>query len=132
MDFNNYYTQQARQTTPVFRGSPFQRGFGIGNVFKRFFRWVIPIIKSNAIPIVKNVGKEALKTVVHIANDTIDGKDFKTSAKSQIKNSLNNMASQYGSGKKKSKKKSVYKQVKTTKKPVIKKSKKTRKLDIFD
>jgi hypothetical protein len=42
------------------------------------------------------------------------------------------MASQYGSGKKKSKKKSVYKQVKTTKKPVIEKSKKTRKLDIFD
>ena len=136
MDFNNYYTQQAKQSIPVFKGSPYQRGFGIGNVFRRFFRWVIPIIKSNALPIVTNVGKEAIKTAVNIANDTIDGKDFKSSAKSQIKNSLNNMASQYGSGKKKkqTKKKLLYKQVKTTKKPSSTKisKKKTRRLDIFD
>ena len=70
MDFNNYYTQQARQTTPVFKGSPFQRGFGIGNVFKRFFRWVIPIIKSNAMPIVKNVGSFICFLIPHFFSFT--------------------------------------------------------------
>ena len=79
MDFNNYYSQQAKQTIPVFRAAPYQRGSGIGNVFKRIFRWIVPIIKEHALPIVKSVGKEALKSAVNIASDTINGKDFKTS-----------------------------------------------------
>ena len=138
MDFNNYYSQQARETTPVFRGAPYQRGYGFGSVFKRIFRWIVPIIKEHALPVVKSVGKEALKSAVNIASDTIDGKDFKTSAKNQAKKSLNKFSNQYGNGKSRTKKKVVFKKLQTKKKASqllknkIKKIKKKRKLDIFD
>jgi hypothetical protein len=88
MDFNNYYSAQAKETIPVFRGAPYQKGSGFGSVFKKIFRWIIPIMKEHALPIVKSVGKEALKSAVNIANDTIDGKDFTTSSKEQVKKSL--------------------------------------------
>lgn len=56
--------------------------------------------KKNASPIVKNVGKEAFKTAVNIANDTLEGKDIKSSLKSRVKDSLNSISTQYGNGKK--------------------------------
>lgn len=140
MDFENYYSQQAKETIPVFRGSPNQRGSGFGSVFKRLFRWIVPIIKEHALPVVKSVGKEALKSVVNIATDTLDGKDLKTSAKNQVKSSLNKFSNQYGNGKSKGKrrKKVVFKKLRLKKKPslLFKLNKtppnKKRKLDIFD
>ena len=140
MDFENYYSQQAKETIPVFRGSPNQRGSGFGSVFKKLFRWIVPIIKEHALPVVKSVGKEALKSVVNIATDTLDGKDLKTSAKNQVKSSLNKFSNQYGNGKSKGKrrKKVVFKKLRLKKKPslLFKLNKtppnKKRKLDIFD
>lgn len=134
MDFSNYYASQAKQNLPVFRGASYQRGFGFGNVFRRFFRWVVPILKENALPVIKNLGKETLKSAINVANDTLEGQDFKTSAKSHLKNSLNNISKKYGAGTKR--KKGVYKAHKTLKKPSksvrFKKSTKKRRLDIFD
>ena len=49
--------------------------------FKKFFRWIVPIVKQHAAPIANTVGKEALKSAVNIATDTIDGKDFSQSTK---------------------------------------------------
>ena len=142
MDFENYYSKQAKETIPVFRASPYQRGSGFGSVFKRLFRWIVPIIKEHALPVVKSVGKEALKTAVNIANDTLDGKDLKTSAKDQVKTSLNNFSNQFGNGKskgkKKKKKKVVFKKLRLKKKSSLlfksnkSPSNKKRKLDIFD
>ena len=124
MEFQDYYAKQAKENTPVFRGASFQKGYGFGSVFKRFFKWVLPIIKQNALPIMKTVGKEALKGAVNIANDALDGQDLETSAKSQLKNSLNNLSDQYGNGKKKKKKskKGLFKLLKySTKKSLLKK-----------
>ena len=101
MDFERYYSNQAKENIPVFRGSPYQRGAGFVSVFRRIFRWIVPIIKEHALPVVKSVGKEALKTAVNIATDTLDGKDFKTSAKNQVKSSLNKFSDQFGNGKRK-------------------------------
>lgn len=162
MDFENYYKKQALQTNPidyneyyknqgvsrfhkipryqygngnVFKGPMIQKGYGIGDVFKKFFRWIIPIVKTHVIPIVKqgatNAGNELLKTGTDIAKDYIQGKDLKTSAKEHLKqraisgiDTLSNKTQNYirGLGIKRKKRK-LY--------SVAKKAKK-RKLDIFD
>ena len=36
MNFENYYVSQAKENLPIFRGAPFQRGYGFGGVFKVF------------------------------------------------------------------------------------------------
>lgn len=135
MDFDKYYALQARNNIPVYSGNRSMKGYGFGSVFRRFFKWIIPIVKENALPVVKNIGKEAIKSAVNIANDTIDGKTFSESAKSNLKRSLSNLSDQYGSGKKRklseagnTKQKTVIFNIKRKNK----KSKKKRSLDIFD
>jgi hypothetical protein len=131
MDFDSYYVTQAKNNLPVFRGAAYQRGYGFGNVFRRFFRWVVPILKENAMPVIKNLGKETLKGAINVATDALDGQDIKSSAKSNLKKSLQNISTQYGNGKKR--KKTVFKETKTFKKPNHSTNKKKkRRLDIFD
>ena len=89
MDFNKYYLDQTSGSNyPVFRGVAFQRGYGLGNFFQRFFSWVIPHLKQHALPIAKEIGKEVVSNVANIANDAIEGRDIKESAKRNIKTSL--------------------------------------------
>ena len=83
MDYESYYKNQIEN--PVFRGAPYQRGHGFGDVFKKFFRWIVPIVKQHAGPIASSVGKEALKSAINIANDSLDGKNFTTSSKERFK-----------------------------------------------
>ncbi len=97
MDFNKYYLDQANgDTFPIYHGNPYMRGYGFGSVFRRLFRWIVPIIKENALPVVKNIGKEAVKSAFNIANDTIEGKSFVESAKTNLKQSLNDLSKQFG------------------------------------
>ena len=134
MDYESYYKNQIEN--PVFKGAIYQRGHGFGDVFKKFFRWIVPIVKQHAGPIASTVGKEALKSAINIANDSLEGKNFTTSSKERFKESLNNLSNKIGSGKKRKRKtkiltlrpKKVYKKVKKSKSKIIKK----RKLDIFD
>lgn len=137
MDFDKYYKSQLSESFPVYRGNPYMKGYGFGSVFKRFFRWILPIVKENALPVAKNIGKEAIKSAVNIANDTIDGKTFTESAKSNLKRSLNNLSDQYGKGNVKKRKltitgkdnqKKIFLDLR--KKNINKKKK--RNLDIFD
>ncbi len=127
MDFEQYYKNQIIE--PVFRGAVFQRGHGFGDVFRKFFRWIVPIVKQHAAPIANTVGKEAFKSAVNIATDTIDGKDFSQSTKNRVKESLNNLSSIYGNGKKR--KRSIKSPPHSSLKYKKKKFKK-RKVDIFD
>ena len=91
MDYESYYKNQIEN--PVFKGAIYQRGHGFGDVFKKFFRWIVPIVKQHAGPIASSVGKEALKSAINIANDSLDGKSFTTSSKDRFKESLNNLQS---------------------------------------
>lgn len=116
MDFNNYYLNQA-SGIPVFRGSIYQRGYGLGNAFRRFISWAIPILKEYGLPVVKSVGKEIISNVASIANEAIDGRNIKESAKEKFKTSLEKI--QQGKGIKK-------------RKQIKQRKQKTRKLDIFD
>lgn len=114
MDFNKYYVQQAETAQsglPVFRGVQFQRGYGIGNFFRRFISWAIPLLKQNALPIAQNIGKEVVENVAAIAKDAIEGKDIKESAKEKFKTSLEKIANQKGKGTKKKRKNSKPKDI---------------------
>ena len=77
------------------------------------------------------MGKEALKSAVNIATDTVDGKDFSQSTKNRVKESLNNLSTIYGNGRKKKRKSSI-KVAPNLFKKKKKKTTKKRKLDIFD
>lgn len=114
MDFKKYYLQQTGGNYPIFRGTHFQRGYGIGGVFRRLFSWFMPILKEHALPASKNIGKEIIKSTSDFANDLIDGKkDFFISDKNPNKN-------QKGNG---------YKRKRNLKKDIKKKNKKFK--DIF-
>ena len=74
--YRNYYIQQKGNGLSVFRGATVQRGRGIGSFFSKMMRGAMPLLKSGA----KVVGKQLLNTGASIANDMIDGQDLKTSA----------------------------------------------------
>lgn len=90
MDFKKYYLDQALGNSyPVYRGSAFQKGYGLGGYFRKFFSWALPLLKEHGLPIAKNVGKEIVQNIASIANDAIEGKNIKESAKEKIKSSFN-------------------------------------------
>lgn len=79
--FEDYYTNQAGNGLPYYKGVSLQRGSGLGGIFRSMFRMVLPLFKSGA----KAVGKQALRTGVDIANDYIQGKDLKNASKQRMK-----------------------------------------------
>ena len=100
MDYNQYYLDQAKGSNPeyqVFRSSAFQKGYGLGNAFRKFFSWAIPILKQYALPIAQNVGKEIVNNVANVANEAIEGKNIKASAKERFQTSLEKLKNQKGS-----------------------------------
>jgi hypothetical protein len=147
MNYQNYYDNQARNQIPIFHGSAFQRGFGFGDIFKKFFTWIVPIVKKNALPLMKDVGRELVKTTSNIAYDTIDGQNFKNSTIKRINETMDYIQNQYGKGKtnilkkkyklkgnkikQKKKKKKLYKKGAKNKEKKSKIKEKKRILDIF-
>ena len=71
-----YYGTQALQSGAGFVGIPYQRGSGLGSLFRGIFRTILPIAKS----VGKTVGKAALTTGAQIASDVVAGKNIKESA----------------------------------------------------
>ena len=104
MHYQSYYESQAKNEIPIFKGSIYQRGYGFGDIFKKFFSWIVPIVKKNAIPVLKDVGRQIVKNTSNIAYDTIDGQNFKKSTQDRVGESMNYIETQYGKGKKKYKK----------------------------
>ena len=84
-DFNKYYALQS-QGLSGFHGPSFQKGHGLGSMFKRLFRWVIPIIKQNAAPLL-NTAMEGIKSSVSdgVSNFQKDLEDDKKSIKESAK-----------------------------------------------
>ena len=80
IDWDGYFEQQAVQMghgVPYFRGQMYQRGHGLGNIFRGIFKFLMPMAKSVA----KTVGKQALHTGFDIVSDTLHGQDLKQAAK---------------------------------------------------
>ena len=77
VEWQTYYLSQAKQTGhgAAFEGYPYQRGHGLGNIFKSLLRLVLPVAKSAAG---KAIGREALVTGTNIASDILSGQNVKT------------------------------------------------------
>lgn len=96
MDYNSYYLNQAGGGyEDVFRGVPIQRGYGLGGIFKRFFSWIMPIVKEHALPKIKEgakvISSEVLNSVGNIAADAIDGRNIKESVNNNFESSVSNI-----------------------------------------
>jgi hypothetical protein len=134
MNYEEYYNNQIGGALPVFRGSRYQHGMGLGNMFRSFFRWFSPMFKTHALPVLKTgaqtFGNEAIKTAANIATDALHGKKFESAAKERTAEAVNTLASkatsyfQKGSGYK-----SHTKRKRNNK---CKSSKRKRATDIFD
>ena len=114
MDYEKYFLQQQPINFPTYKGVRYQGGYGLGNVFKRFFKWIVPIIKDKAVPVLKDVGKKVGESVIsgttNFARDALDGKDIKESAKTRFeetKNEIKSKIEQRGEGINKRKKKLI-------------------------
>jgi hypothetical protein len=86
----------------IFRGVQYQRGSGLGSVFRSFLRYLVPIGKQIGMA----VGHEGLRTGNRVLSNVLEGKDLKETlvneSKAGIKNLLDkaasNMAKQKGQG----------------------------------
>lgn len=67
----------------VFKGSPYQRGYGIGTLIARF-----------GIPILKFLGKQFLRTGVNVGADMLEKRRFKDALKERAKEGLRNATTQ--------------------------------------
>ena len=86
-----YYVGQAKQTghggMTGFQGIPYQRGNGLGSFFGRLFRSILPVAKNIGKSALKTVGKEALHLGANVMNDVVQGRNVKQALKKQGKKS---------------------------------------------
>lgn len=92
---NDYYANQSTNY-PVFRGLKYQKGYGLGGVFKRLFKWIMPIIKEKAVPVLQTLGKSVIKGTSNIARDALDGKNIKQSANDRFEETLKELSDKAG------------------------------------
>jgi hypothetical protein len=89
MDYEKYYNDQIE--FPTYRGVRYQRGQGLGGVFRKLFRWIAPIIKQHGAPILKSVGETGLQGLTNFAKDALEGKDLKQSAQDRFTETIDDL-----------------------------------------
>lgn len=109
---DNYYLSQAGSGLSGFSGIRYQKGGGIfGSIWSRI-----------GLPVLKFLGKQLASSGLSIAADALDGKDFKKSAVSQLKQGgkntvayLGDILSQQGQGRKRQQRTASRKNIKKRK-----------------
>ena len=48
------YDQKGAGGMPVYYGARYQRGMGIGSMFKSFARWILLVAKTHVVPVLKD------------------------------------------------------------------------------
>lgn len=79
--FEDYYMNQTGNGLNYYQGASFQKGYGFGGLFRSFFRAAVPMLKSGA----KAIGKQLFHSGVNMLNDLTQGDDIKTAAKRRLK-----------------------------------------------
>ena len=74
--YRDYYTLQSGNGLSVFKGATVQRGRGIGSFFSKMLRGAMPLLKSGA----KTIGKQVIESGANVAKDLINGKDLKSAS----------------------------------------------------
>ena len=70
---------------PVFRGSTWQQGYGLGGLFRSVARAVMPMVNSRA----KALGKIALNAGANLLGDVASGKNLKEAVRTRGKEAVN-------------------------------------------
>ena len=82
--YHEYYLNQAGRGYPVYVGTRYQRGHGLGSIFGSLFKSAVPLLMRGA----KTLGCEALKTGLNLASDVMEGQNV-TQVSSQIQIEIN-------------------------------------------
>lgn len=73
----------------IYHGPQYQFGYGLGGGLRRFFRWIIPLVKKHTLPALQEIGSHALTSVGDFAKDVVKGKDIRESAAHHADNAVN-------------------------------------------
>lgn len=127
--FEDYYTHQSGSGLNYYHGTSLQKGYGFGGLFRSLFRAAVPLFKSGA----KAVGKQLFSSGVDVINDMSRGENLKVAAKRRMKEAGRNLTdkaatkvrSMIGSGRRNKKRKLKNKSV------IRRKVKKVKTHDIF-
>ncbi|GFT21724.1 uncharacterized protein TNCV_2969771 [Trichonephila clavipes] len=71
-----------------YKGINFQKGYGIGGIFRRLFRTALPFLVKGG----KTIGKEVLMTGSRVASDVLSGENFKEAVKTRSRESGKKLA----------------------------------------
>ena len=85
--YENYYLSQVGHGMPYFSGARIQQGYGLDNLFNSIAKSVLPLVKSGA----KAVGKQVLQSGVDFASDVLNGKNAKQAAIDRAKSAGSNL-----------------------------------------
>ena len=75
--FRAHYQRGSGGAYPVFRGTPYQPGYGIGSVLSGAFKNILPVLKRTGAAAAKTL----LKTGSEVLSDVLEGKNIKSSLK---------------------------------------------------
>lgn len=109
--FEDYYIRQTGNGLNYYQGTNFQRGYGFGGLFRSFFRSAIPLFKSGA----KAIGKQLWHSGVDVLKDISQGDNVNIAAKRRLKEAAHQLTdkattkvkSMIGSGKNKKRKRAT-------------------------
>ena len=85
--YHEYYLNQAGRGYPVYAGTRYQRGHGLGSIIGSLFKSAVPLLKRGA----KTLGREALKTGLNLTSDVMEGQNVKQAVKSRLKSTGQNL-----------------------------------------
>ena len=90
--YEDYYVNQSGGNLSGFEGALYQKGYGLGSLFRGLFRSVLPLVKSG----LKTIGKETLRNGALVAGDIAAGQKPKDAIIKRMKDVLTK--NQTGSG----------------------------------
>lgn len=94
-DWAEFYLSQAQQTghgLAGFQGLPYQRGNGLGSLFRGLFRMILPVAKK----VGKAVGKQVLSSGARVASDVVSGNySIQESLKNRLREGTGELAKKY-------------------------------------
>jgi len=90
-----HYCDQQGHGLPVFRGTLYQKGYGIAGLLSGLARHALPLIKSAVLPLIKKgskkLGQIALQSGSEIIQNSLEGKPIKKTLKKVAKSRLDDL-----------------------------------------
>ena len=79
--YERYYIDQAGGGMPVYSGSPYQRGHGLGSILGGLLRGAMPLLSS----VGKSIGRQMIRSGLDVASDVVSGGNVRDSLKRRAK-----------------------------------------------